>query len=280
MVRMTRARAIIHNFALAAAVIGSVLLSNNTVIAQSIDMSTLTPGYVNALGSFVTGISPDYSQVSTPTNLQITGVPDLPNSLGTHNHTGFPFVTGDFSAVITAAVGSHSGGFIDADFTSGYAGGALNSNQVWANYGFGFGNVNTGFMNYSSGNVVFDLTRSGSTFNVYASFGGPYINLVTLVGSSVSGGVGLDVGGWGDPGVATPSSTTLSNFYVSGVSSGSVTGLTGGTASDPLMLPATTTTSVSGDIGGPSDPTRTRPDCFSPLPTALNYVGELSALAL
>ncbi len=225
---MKRARAFTPGYTLASAVVSLLLLSESEVLAEPIDMTTLRPGYINDLGEFVTGVSPNYSQVSTPASLQTVGAPNLPNNLSTHNNTAFPFITGDFSAVITATVGPHSGGFIDADFTSGYAGGALNSNQVWANYGLGFGNVNTGFMNYSSGKVVFDLTRSGSTFNVYASFGGPYISLVTLVGSSVSGRVGLDVGAWGEPGIAAPSSTTLSNLYVSDASSGSITGLPGG----------------------------------------------------
>jgi hypothetical protein len=242
---------------MAAAVSCLVLLFSGTAVAQQVDMTTLYPEHVNDLGQYVAGVSPYYSQQATPTTLQIVSSPNLPNVLGTHNYTTFSPITGDFSAVITAAVSPYGGGSFNANFNgTTYAGGALDDSQVHANYGDALGNVNTGFADYNSATVVFDLTRAGSTFNVYASFGGPYVDLVTLVGSSVSGEVGFDLDAWGIPGVAVSETTTYSNFYVTGVAGGSISGLTGGTASDPLMLPATATTSITGGIGGPSDPTK------------------------
>jgi hypothetical protein len=240
----------------AAAGICVLFLSGNTILAQQVDMTTLYPEHANDLGQYVSGISPYYSQQATATTLQIVGNPNLPNALGTHNYTTSTPLTGDFSAVITAAVSPNAGGSFNANFNgTTYAGGALGEGQVHANYGDAFGNVNTGFTDYNTAEVVFDLTRSGNTFKVYASSGGPYVDLVTLVGSSVSGAVGFDLDAWGIPGVAVSETTTYSNFYVTGAGTGSISGLTGGTESNPLMLPATVTTSIGAEIGGPSDPT-------------------------
>jgi hypothetical protein len=237
------------------AVTGSVSLvlsTSSAAIAQNIDFTTLSHYHFNSLGQYVIGISPYYTQDATANSLQIIGDPYVPNNLGTHNPTAFPIVTGDFSAVITAKAGPNAGGSFDADFSGGYAGSNFNANQVWAGYGVGFGNVNTSFTDYNSTNVTFDLTRTGDTFNVYASAGGAYINLLTLVGSSISGGAGFDVVGWGGPGVATPETTTYSNFYITGAANGNIVG---GTATNPTLLPANTTTSVTGDIGGAGEPT-------------------------
>jgi hypothetical protein len=226
-------------------------------IAQQIDLQTaLSPSYLNPANQFVAGVSPYYSQSVTPTTLQMVGSPNLPNDVGTHNFTAIPLVTGDFSAVITASVGLNAGGAFNAVFDNGgYAGEALNKNQVWVNFGLGNGNVTTNFTNYGGNSVVFDLSRSGSNFNVYASFGGPYVNLITLAGSSVSGPAGLDLFGFGNPGVPAPTTTTYKNLYVTQSAGGSISGLTGGTASNPIVLPATTTKSITGDIGGPNEPT-------------------------
>jgi hypothetical protein len=225
--------------------------------AQQIDLQTaLYPSYLNPENQFVAGVSPYYSQSATPSTLQIVGSPNLPNDVGTHNFTAFPLVTGDFSAVITASVGPNAGGSYNATFgNGGYAGEALNGSQVWVNYGLGSGNVTTNFTNYSATNVVFDLSRSGSNFNVYASFGGPYVNLTTLAGSSVSGPAGFDLFGFGNPGVSAPETTTYRNLYVTQSAGGSLTGLMGGTASNPIILPATTTSSITGNIGGVNQPT-------------------------
>jgi hypothetical protein len=103
--------------------------------------------------------------------------------------------------------------------------------------------------------VVFDVVRSGSTLNVYASAGGPYVNLVTLVGDSVLGGAEFDVGAFGDPGIAESTTTTFNNFYITGTAGSTLTDLAGGPASNPTMLPATPVGSLSGDIGGLNEPT-------------------------
>jgi hypothetical protein len=102
---------------------------------------------------------------------------------------------------------------------------------------------------------VFDVVRSGSTLNVYASACGPYVNLVTLVGDSVLGGAEFDVGAFGDPGIAESTTTTFNNFYITGTAGSTLTDLAGGPASNPTMLPATPVGSLSGDIGGLNEPT-------------------------
>jgi hypothetical protein len=99
--------------------------------------------------------------------------------------------------------------------------------------------------------ATFTLTRSGDTFSVYASTSGAYQHLVTLEGPSVTGTVSnINLSGFGLPGVNEAETTILSNFYVLDSASEDLSGLTGGTADAPIMLPATPVNSVSGDIGG------------------------------
>ncbi len=228
-------------------------LSCSGASAQSIDMRTLNPNYLSDTGEFIQGISPYYTQSATASNLTIVGQPYQPNFVGTHNGTIERSFNGDFTATVTAYAGPHAGGSFDADFgAGGYSGGVLSGNQMWANYGVGFGNVDTQPTLTSTSLINFTLTRSGDVFNVYGSSGGAYVNLLTLTGAAVTGLTGFDLTGWGEPGIDAPETTIFSNLSIIPSVGGDISGLTGGTSDNPIPLPPTPVESVSGSIGGDS----------------------------
>ena len=113
----------------------------------------------------------------------------------------------------------------------------------------GAGNVNTPTIPISSSTVTYTLSRVGDDFNAYVSTGAGYVNVVSLTGPAVSGAMALSMGVRGVPGVNATETTTFQNFSFSTVVSPDLTNFYGGSASDPVMLPATPVGSVSASIG-------------------------------
>ncbi len=67
-------------------------------------MTTLVPLHLTENGTFQLGVAPTYSQTATATSLTIIGQPNQPNSVGTHNNTVFPPLTGDFTASVSVNI--------------------------------------------------------------------------------------------------------------------------------------------------------------------------------
>ena len=217
--------------------------------ADSFDMTTLNPVYETIDGTFLNGVSPNYSVSVSPSSLTLTGEPNLPNNLGQYENTTFPLTTGDFLASVTLTISSNSGGFFNVTSNSGYFGLNRNNDGVWANYGFGSGNVNTPTIPISTTTVTYTLSRVGDDFNAYVLTGAGYVNVVSLTGPSVSGAMGISMGVRGVPGIDSSETTTFQNFSFSTVVSPDLTSFYGGSASGPVMLPATPVSSISASIG-------------------------------
>jgi hypothetical protein len=223
----------------------------SAALAQPIDMTTLSPLYLTADGTWASGVAPTYSQSATASSLTIVGQPNQPNWVGTHNSTDFPVLTGDFTASVSIDVTHGAGGFFNPTTATGYYGVAfLYGSGAWGNYGVGFGDVDTATIPSLSTTMDFTLSRSGDTFTAYASFGGPYVNVYTLTGPAIPGPIKIDIGAFGQPGLNVAETTIFQNLVVINSVSSNIIGLTGGTADDPIPLPATPVSSVSGSIGG------------------------------
>jgi hypothetical protein len=218
--------------------------------AGPIDMRTLTPQYQDADGNWLIGVAPGYSQSVTSTSLTITGQPFQSNTVFTHNFTNFPLLDGDFTASVSVDLTPGAGGFFNPSKPTNYFGvGFLYGEGVHGNYGTSFGNVNTPNIPSSSNHMDFTLARSGDTFTAYASFGGPYVNVYSLTGPSIPGQILIDIGAFGATGVDVPETTTFHNLVAINSVTSELVGLTGGTPDNPIPLPATPVSSISGGIG-------------------------------
>jgi hypothetical protein len=200
---------------------------------------------------------PGFTQTAIPNELTITGQPDLPNNESTHN-SDYLGISGDFSATVTSTASPGAGGGLFADFynSGGYAGvgygtGTGGYGYVYSGYGFGLGNVGSATTSFNSSQIVLQVTRTGDSFNVQASYGGGgFSNLLTLSGPNVTGPTGFDITGYGTPLYSSSSTTTYANFVISSTPAQQLTGVAGGTASAPTVLPSRTIGSLSGSIGG------------------------------
>jgi hypothetical protein len=217
--------------------------------AGDFDMTSLNPFYQTTDGAFHSGVSPYYSASSTTNSVTLVGQVNLPNDLGAYENTNFPLTSGDFLASVTLSISANSGGFFNAVTNTGYFGFNRNNYGVWGNYGVGFGNVNTPTIPVPTDTISYTLSRAGDSFNAYASFGSGYVKVLSLVGPSITGAMGLSLGVRGIPGIDAPEITTFENLsFFPGVSS-DLNDFSGGTAESPVMLPATPVDSVSADIG-------------------------------
>lgn len=223
-----------------------------------VDLTTVQPFYVSGLGTYPSGIMPGYSQTATSNLLTIVAGTDLPNSLGAHNAVNLASLTsGDFSASVTSTLSANSAttstgyaGFF-ADMDTGYAGIGYNPYGVGPNYGFGISNVSPPLTPESVSTVTLTISRSGAVMNFMASVnGGPTETVYSLTGPSVAASANFDLTFSGTPGQDRPSSVTYSDFEFTAYSPAAVSGVSGGTASNPTVLPSSAVSSVSGPIGG------------------------------
>ena len=230
--------------------LGAGLATIGSAAAEPIDMRTLYPQYLTPEATWQFGVAPTYSQSATATSLAIIGQPFQPNVLGTHNFTAYPLLDGNFTASVSVDLTPGAGGFFNPSNPAGYVGvGFSYGVGVNGNYGTGLGNVNTPTIPSLSSHMDFTLARSGDTFTAYASFGGPYVNVYSLRGPSIPGPIFIDIGAFGETGLAVPETTTFSNLVVINSVSPDIVGLTGGTAENPIPLPALPVSSISGGIG-------------------------------
>ena len=107
-------------------------------------MTTLSPLHLTPDGTWQPGPAPTYSQSATTNSLTIVGQPDQPNSVGTHNDTVFPLLTGDFTASVSVDLTPGAGRVLqphygDRLFGVGFSYGVGTN----GNYGMGLANVNT-----------------------------------------------------------------------------------------------------------------------------------------
>jgi hypothetical protein len=75
-----------------------------------------------------------------------------------------------------------------------------------------------------------------------------------LTGTSILGPAIITTASGGTGEVDATSTTTYTNLVVQSYAPASITGVSGGTSSDPVMLPSSTIGSVSGDVGDPDGP--------------------------
>jgi hypothetical protein len=224
--------------------------SSSGAAAGPIDMRTLIPLHLTEDGTFQSGVAPTYSQSATATSLTIVGDPNQPNSLGTHNNTVFPPLTGDFTASVSVDMTPGAGGFFNPSTPTSYFGvGFSYGVGTNVNYGMGLANVNTPTIPSLSPSMDFTLARSGDNFTAYVSFGGAYVNVYTLTGPASSGPVLIDIGAFGEPGLDISETTTFHDLVVLNSVSPNVVGLTGGTVDNPIPLPAIPINTISGNIG-------------------------------
>ena len=218
--------------------------------AEQVDLTTLSPFYVPGLNEIVHAVLPGFTQTASTNLLTITGGPFLASFLSTHNELYLP-VTGDFTATVTSTVSANAGGGFFADFNAGYAGIGYASNVIYVGYGSGLGNVAPVTRPASISDITLRLSRSGANLDLAASIGtGGFETLYSLTGTSVLGPTGFDLTGYGVPGLPTTSTTTYTDFEIETHAPSSVSGVSGGTPSSPVLLPTSTVGSVSGDIGG------------------------------
>ena len=224
--------------------------SSSGAAAGPIDMTTLTPLHLTADGTFQSGVAPTYLQSATATSLTIVGEPNQPNSVGTHNNTVFPPLTGDFTASVSVDMTPGAGEFFNPSTPTSYFGvGFSYGVGTNGNYGMGLANVNTPTIPSLSPTMDFTLARSGDNFTAYVSFGGAYVNVYTLTGPPILGPVLIDIGAFGAPGLDISETTTFHNLVVLNSVSPDVVGLTGGTVDNPIPLPAIPINMISGNIG-------------------------------
>jgi hypothetical protein len=247
-------------FAAALAALVPISLACESARADDIDLATGSPFYVTGVGEYVPTILPGFTQTASANLLTITGEPELTSYLSTHNEFYLP-VNGDFTATVNSTVSHLAGGGVFADFNAGYAGIGYASNVVYVNYGSGIGNVMPVLESTPVSDITVRLSRLGANLSLSIRIGaGAFETLYTLTGASVLGPTGFDLTGYGTPGINTTVTTTYSNFNIQTYAPSADSGVTGGTASDPVALPSSTVGSVSGPIGGSGGP---RSDYFS-----------------
>jgi PEP-CTERM motif len=218
--------------------------------ANVIDMTTLTPAYLSNSTGFVGEIGPGYSQNATTNQLIITGT-NLPVQSNSFAFLPVP-ITGDFTATVQSVVTNTAGTNFGASSSAGYAevgtysaGGVLSTNF---NYGPPSGaQVVINGPSVSPQIVTEQLSRMGNTLTGSVTVNGQQTQIFNLVGPSVVGPESLAVSAFGGPGPTF--SGTFTNFTVTTYAPTAVTGVNGGTSSNPVGLPARTIGSVTGTVG-------------------------------
>jgi hypothetical protein len=222
-----------------------------SAIADVIDMTTLTPAYLSNTTGFVNGeIGPGYSQNATTNQLIITGN-NLPVQSNSFAILPVP-ITGDFTATLQSVVTNTAGTNFAANTSAGFAevgtftsGGVLSTNF---NYGSPSGaQVVINGPSVSPQVVTEQLSRMGNTLTGAVTVNGQQTQIFNLVGPGVVGPNTLSVSAFGGPG--STFSGTFTNFNVTTFAAAAVTGVDGGTASNPVALPARTIGSVTGNVG-------------------------------
>ena len=233
-----------------------VLNSASIASAGEVDMTTLDQLYYTTTTS-VGGVSPYFTESVSSNSLTINSLSNLASGYyNTQNLTPFQ-LSGNFTASVTVVprVGlqNGAGGGLQAQFGAGnFAGGNIFGAGISANYGFGPAGVNTPPISNVLPGIVFDLERTGDVFNVFASTNQGLVKLESLTGANVSAPATLDLVENVNGPMTSPQTLTFENLYVLNSNTDSIVGLTGGTSSDPIPLPASTVKSISGDIGGAS----------------------------
>jgi hypothetical protein len=215
-----------------------------------IDMTTLTPAYLSNNTGFVNGeIGPGYSQNATTNQLIITGtnLPVQSNSFAIRPG----LITGDFTATVQSVLTNTAGTNFSSNTSLGFAevgtfstGGVVSTNF---NFGASGGQTTINGPSGSSQQVTEQLSRMGNTLTGSVTVNGQQTQIFNLAGPSVVGPDSLSVSAFGGPGQTF--SGAFTNFTVTTFAATAVTGLDGGTASNPLALPARTIGSVTGNVG-------------------------------
>ena len=227
----------------------------------SVDLTTGVPGYWSVDGYFVSGSVPDgYQQSASSNQLIITALPNLTEAQSSPSNVNNRFqigLTGDFSATVTASV-AYSG-----LLHSGSGGFGINngSNGLWAEinttYDYvdswhgipGGARVGTPHVPHDATSVQLNLERTGQNLNLSYAFGdGTFSTAQTLTGQNVLGVMDFYLFGWGPPNDPAATQITFSDFtYTSAPAT--ISGMAGGTASNPTDLSAATVGAIYGTIG-------------------------------
>jgi hypothetical protein len=161
-------------------------------------------------------------------------------------------ITGDFTATVQSVVTNTAGTNFSSNTSAGYAevgtytsGGVLSTNF---NYGPpSGGQVVINGPSASPQVVTEQLSRMGNTLTGSVTIGATQTQIFSLVGPSVVGPDILSVSAFGAPGPTF--SATFTNFNVTTYAPTAVSGVNGGTASNPVALPTKTIGSVTGNVG-------------------------------
>jgi hypothetical protein len=217
-------------------------------LADELDMTTLLPVYNSS----------SFTQSVTPNLLTITSYSGLPGSQFYFAQNLTPFsISGNFEAVVTASATQSVGAQFQAILNNGtgsWVGGFLFGPSYYANYGYNSGFVNTPSTPDPSSTATLEIERIGDIVDVYASTGAGFTKLLSLNGSNLSGPVQLNLQEDVQGGQPTSQTVTYTNFYVVNNPGAHLTDFTGGTADDPIPLPSSTVSSITGDIGGTGTP--------------------------
>ena len=221
---------------------------------QSIDMTTLNPAYLSNSTGYVNGeIGPGYSQHATTNQLKITGS-DL--SVESNSFAVSPTaITGDFTATVQSSVTNLGGTNFLSDTAGGYtelgtysSGGVLSTNF---NYGFSGTQVTIDGPTAAPQQITEQLSRSGDVMTGSVEIGGQWTQIFSVSGPAVVGADNVGVSVFGGPGPSF--SATFKNLEVTTYAPAAASGVSGGSATDPVALPAETVASVTGDVGQTSD---------------------------
>jgi hypothetical protein len=216
-----------------------------------IDMTTLTPAYLSNSTGYVNGeIGPGYSQNATTNQLTITGtnLPVQSNSFAFDPAS----ISGDFTATVQSSVTNTGGTNFGASTPLGYAevgtysaGGVLSTNF---NYGPSNGSqIVINGPSVSPHQLTEQLSRMGDTLTGWVTVGSTQTQIFSVASTTFVGPENLAVSAFGGPG--STFSGTFTNLTVTTFAPTAVTGVNGGTASQPVALPANTICSVTGNVG-------------------------------
>ena len=223
--------------------------------ADPIDLTTLPPFYVLGPTDFVPGPFPGFSETATANLLTVTGKKNLAAVLSTFNGPT-PTINGDFTATVTSTVSTYAYGGLDAGFGDAYAGITFGSDILYTSAGLtGGGAVVLSSNSVPVSAITVRISRSGANLSFAAAIGGGIFQpLYTLTGTSILGRALFTTASGGTVGVDATSTTTYTNLVVQSYAPSSISGVSSGTSSHPVMLPSSTIGSVSGDIGSPDGP--------------------------
>lgn len=240
----------------------SILGLSTSAQAVSVDLSRGVVGYWSADGYWISGSVPaGYQESATSNQLTITVLPGLTETQSSPSspHNSFWLgLTGDFSATVTSTVTytgtgqSGAGGF----GVSGTAGrwAEVNStvNYVDTHYGVSSGvSVGSQPVSYQGTSVTRNIVRTGDNLSLsYSVDGGAFSNVLTLTGQDVLGAVGFYLFGWGPPNDPATTQISFSDFTYTEAPA-TISGMSGGTSSNPTDLSAASVGSIYGTVGGP-----------------------------